>query len=44
MVVRLAGTNAKTGKSILEESQVPVIIAESMRDAAEQAVKHIQKS
>jgi malate-CoA ligase subunit beta len=44
MVVRLAGTNAKTGKSILEESKVPVIIAESMRDAAEQAVKHIQKS
>ncbi len=42
VIVRLAGTNAKTGKSILEESGVSVVIAESMRDAAELAVQQVK--
>ncbi|NNE38594.1 MAG: ADP-forming succinate--CoA ligase subunit beta, partial [Gammaproteobacteria bacterium] len=42
VIVRLAGTNAKTGKTILEESDIPVVIADSMRDAAELAVEKVK--
>ncbi len=42
VIVRLAGTNAKTGKTILQESGVAVVIAESMRDAAELAVEQVK--
>ncbi|MEX2352852.1 MAG: malate--CoA ligase subunit beta [Gammaproteobacteria bacterium] len=38
VIVRLAGTNAKTGKRILSESGLPIIMADSLRDAAEKAV------
>lgn len=38
VIARLAGTNARTGKRILSESGLPVIMADSLRDAAEKAV------
>ena len=38
VIVRLAGTNAKTGKRLLSESGIAVTIAGSLRDAAEKAV------
>jgi len=38
VIVRLAGTNAKKGGSIIRESSLPVHMAESLRDAAEKAV------
>lgn len=37
MVVRLAGTNAKKGNRILKESGLPIVMASSLRDAAEKA-------
>lgn len=43
VIIRLAGTNAKTGKKILKDSEVPVILADTMREAAELAVKHVPK-
>jgi succinyl-CoA synthetase beta subunit len=39
VIVRLEGTNAELGKKVLEESDVDVIAAESLTDAAEKAVK-----
>ena len=39
VVVRLEGTNAELGKKVLKESGLDIIAAESLTDAAEQAVK-----
>jgi succinyl-CoA synthetase beta subunit len=39
LVVRLAGTNVELGKSILEDSGLPIIAADDLADAAEKAVK-----
>ena len=39
VIVRLEGTNADLGKKVLDESDVDVIAAESLTDAAEKAVK-----
>ena len=39
VVVRLEGTNAELGKKVLSESGLDIIAAESLTDAAEQAVK-----
>jgi malate-CoA ligase subunit beta len=39
LVVRLAGTNDKKGKEILEESDLPIITADTLAEAAEKAVK-----
>ena len=38
VIVRLEGTNADLGKKVLDESDVDVIAAESLTDAAEKAV------
>jgi succinyl-CoA synthetase beta subunit len=38
VVVRLAGTNVKEGRRILEQSGLPVITADSLADAAEKVV------
>ncbi len=39
VVVRLEGTNADLGKKVLDESGLDIIAAESLTDAAQQAVK-----
>ncbi|MFN3868692.1 MAG: ADP-forming succinate--CoA ligase subunit beta, partial [Hyphomicrobiaceae bacterium] len=38
VVVRLAGTNVEEGRKILEQSNLPIITAENLREAAEKAV------
>ncbi|MBL8567011.1 MAG: malate--CoA ligase subunit beta [Hyphomicrobiaceae bacterium] len=38
VVVRLAGTNHEEGRKILEQSNLPIITAENLREAAEKAV------
>ncbi|MFP4275187.1 MAG: ADP-forming succinate--CoA ligase subunit beta, partial [Paracoccaceae bacterium] len=38
VVVRLAGTNVEQGRRILRESGLPIIVAETLADAAAQAV------
>ncbi len=38
VVVRLAGTNYEEGRRILEQSNLPIITAENLREAAEKAV------
>ena len=42
VIVRLNGTNAKEAKEILSSSDVSVIAASGMRDAAEKAVEAIK--
>ena len=44
LVVRLAGTNVELGKKLLEESGLPILIADSMADAAKHAVTAIQEA
>lgn len=39
LVVRLSGTNQEEGRRILAESGLPIIMADTLRDAAEKAVK-----
>ncbi len=39
LVVRLAGTNDKEGKRILEESDLPIITADTLAEAADKVVK-----
>ena len=41
VVVRLQGTNAKEAKKILEDSNVSIISAHGMKDAAEKAVQSV---
>ena len=38
IIARLAGTNAKKGKHIISECGLPIITADSLRDAADKAV------
>jgi succinyl-CoA synthetase beta subunit len=38
LVVRLAGTNEEEGRRILKDSKLPVIMAGSLKEAAEKAV------
>jgi succinyl-CoA synthetase beta subunit len=42
IVVRLEGTNAKAGRSILQETSLNIISASSLLDAAEKSFKTIQ--
>ena len=42
VIVRLNGTNAEEAKEILSNSDVSVIAASGMKDAAEKAVKAIK--
>jgi succinyl-CoA synthetase beta subunit len=44
LVVRLAGTNVELGKTILEESGLPIIAADDLADAAEKAVTAARES
>jgi malate-CoA ligase subunit beta len=37
--VRLSGTNVEAGRRIITESGLPIIMAETLADAAEKAVK-----
>ncbi len=43
VVVRLAGTNVEAGREILARSGLPIIVAESLADAAEKAVAALPK-
>ena len=43
VIVRLAGTNAKIAKEILENSGVKIISASNLKDAAEKAVSIVLK-
>ena len=43
LVVRLAGTNVELGKTILEQSGLPIIAADDLGDAAEKAVKAVKE-
>lgn len=38
LVVRLSGTNVEQGRKILEESGLPIIMAETLKEAADKAV------
>jgi malate-CoA ligase subunit beta len=38
LVVRLAGTNVEEGRKILKDSGLPIINAETLAEAADQAV------
>lgn len=42
LVVRLEGTNVDLGKKILNESGLEIVAADSMADAAEKIVSHVQ--
>jgi len=42
LIVRLEGTNVERGKEILKESDVTIITADDLDDAAMKAVKSIQ--
>ncbi len=39
LVVRLSGTNVEAGRRIIADSGLPIIVAETLADAAEKAVK-----
>ena len=41
LVVRLEGTNVEKGKQILKDSDVAVITADDLDDAADKAVKSL---
>ena len=41
VVVRLAGNNAKIGLSLLEESDLNIIVADNLQDAASSIVKAV---
>ncbi|MBI2969725.1 MAG: malate--CoA ligase subunit beta [Gammaproteobacteria bacterium] len=43
LVVRLAGTNVEQGKKIIKDSGIPVIMADSLKEAAEKAVEAWKK-
>ncbi|HSA03429.1 MAG TPA: succinate--CoA ligase subunit beta, partial [Candidatus Paceibacterota bacterium] len=43
LVIRLEGTNSDLGRKILEDSDLPVISATTLADAAEKAVKAAQQ-
>ena len=39
LIVRLSGTNQEQGRKILEDSGLPIIMADTLQDAADKAVK-----
>lgn len=39
LVVRLSGTNVEQGKKILEEANLPIIMADTLKEAADKAVE-----
>jgi len=44
VVARLAGTNARKGKRLISESGLPIIMADSLSDAAQKAVAALKSS
>jgi len=44
LVVRLAGTNVDLGKEILARSNLPIVAADNLADAAEKIVKAVQEA
>jgi succinyl-CoA synthetase beta subunit len=42
VIARLAGTNARKGKAIIDKCGLPIIMASSLRDAAERAVAAVR--
>ncbi|MBW4089775.1 MAG: ADP-forming succinate--CoA ligase subunit beta [Proteobacteria bacterium] len=44
LVVRLEGTNVDLGKAILAKSNLPIIAAENLADAAEKVVRAVQEA
>ena len=44
LVVRLEGTNVELGKEILAKSNLPIIAADNLADAAEKIVKAVQEA
>jgi succinyl-CoA synthetase beta subunit len=44
LVVRLAGTNVELGKQILAKSNLPIVAADDLKDAAEKIVKAVKES
>ena len=43
LVVRLEGTNVEKGKSLLQNSDVKIITADNLDDAAQKAVKSLSE-
>ena len=43
LVVRLEGTNVDLGKAIMAKSNLPIIAADNLADAAEKIVKAVQE-
>jgi malate-CoA ligase subunit beta len=44
LVVRLAGTNVEAGRKILKDSGLPLIMAETLAEAADKAVAAWKKT
>jgi malate-CoA ligase subunit beta len=44
LVVRLAGTNVEEGRRILKESNLPIITADSLSEAADRVVGALKSS
>ncbi|MGZ8996885.1 MAG: succinate--CoA ligase subunit beta, partial [Rhodospirillales bacterium] len=44
LVVRLEGTNVDLGKQILSQSNLPIISADDLGDAAEKIVKAVKEA
>ena len=44
LVVRLAGTNVEAGRKILKDSGLPLIMAETLAEAADKAVAAWKKA
>ncbi len=44
LVVRLAGTNVELGKQILAKSNLPIVAADDLKDAAEKIVKAVKEA
>jgi len=44
LVVRLAGTNVELGKQILAQSNLPIVAADDLKDAAEKIVKAVKEA
>ena len=44
LVVRLAGTNVDLGKEILAKSNLPIVSADNLEDAAEKIVKAVKEA
>jgi succinyl-CoA synthetase beta subunit len=43
LIVRLSGTNVEKGRKIIEESNLPIILADTLAEAAEKAVSEWKK-